>query len=137
MDGDLFYKWFEVIFLKHCQVRPAVIILDNHESYLTLKLIKEGTDRALRSPSAHDTHNSTSYSLPLSTTQSKIFRTCNQPWLFQEEFNYWKGKVSALSNKKNDIIHQYSSKAKVFLKLHYDIYGSVYVFEKNNDSYKK
>lgn len=24
MDGDLFYKWFEVIFLKHCHVRPAV-----------------------------------------------------------------------------------------------------------------
>lgn len=88
---------------------------------------KRGTDRALLSPSAH---NSTSWCLPLSTTQSKIFRTCNEPWLCQEGFNYWKGKVSALSKKKEDIIHQYLSKAKVFLKLHNDIYGSVYVFEK-------
>lgn len=89
---------------------------------------KRGTDRALLSPSAHDAHNSTSWCLPLSTTQSKIFRTCNEPWLCQEGFNYWKGKVSALSNKKNDIIHQYLSKAKVwhlwFCLCLWKIYGS-------------
>lgn len=59
-----------------------------------------GTDRALRSPSAHDTYNPTSWYLPISTTQRKIFRTCNEPWLRKEGFNYWKGKVSVLSDKK-------------------------------------
>lgn len=47
MDGDLFYKWFEIIFLKHCQVRPAVLILDNHESHLTLKLIRKAREEQI------------------------------------------------------------------------------------------
>lgn len=46
-DGDLFNKWFEIIFLKHCQVRPAVLILDNHESHLTLKLIRKAREEQI------------------------------------------------------------------------------------------
>ncbi|XP_062597502.1 uncharacterized protein LOC134258915 [Saccostrea cucullata] len=40
MDGDLFYKWFETVFLPNCSKRPSLLILDNHESHITLKLIQ-------------------------------------------------------------------------------------------------
>lgn len=40
MDGELFYKWFESVFLPNVHKRPALLVLDNHESHLTLKLLQ-------------------------------------------------------------------------------------------------
>lgn len=40
MDGELFYKWFESVFLPNVHKCPALLVLDNRESHLTLKLLQ-------------------------------------------------------------------------------------------------
>ncbi|XP_053383335.1 uncharacterized protein LOC128549782 [Mercenaria mercenaria] len=41
MDGDLFLAWFKSCFLKYCtKERPVCLIMDNHDSHITLPLVK-------------------------------------------------------------------------------------------------
>ncbi|XP_060577849.1 uncharacterized protein LOC132734964, partial [Ruditapes philippinarum] len=59
MDGDLFYQWFEKIFLIHCcKQRPVLLIMDNHDSHITLKVIEKAieNDVILMGLPAHTTH---------------------------------------------------------------------------------
>ena len=58
MDGDLFKSWFTTIFLPHtAHLRPAVLILDGHGSYLTIDVIDLARE-----------HNVILYCLPPHTT---------------------------------------------------------------------
>lgn len=42
MDGELFLKWFRMVFLKHAsKERPLLLTMDNHESHITLALVEE------------------------------------------------------------------------------------------------
>jgi hypothetical protein len=59
MDGELFLSWFKKIFLLNCgRERPVLLILDNHDSHVTLPLVE--TARAnnviLLGMPAHTTH---------------------------------------------------------------------------------
>lgn len=57
MDGELFYKWFESVFLPNVHKCPALLVLDNRESDLTLKLLQRAK-----------TENVELYGLPPHTT---------------------------------------------------------------------
>ena len=40
MDGELYLKWFQKIFLCHCSpVRPVLLVQDGHKSHITTELI--------------------------------------------------------------------------------------------------
>jgi len=42
VNGDLFYQWFTRIFVPHCgQRRPVLLVMDNHESHVTIKTVEE------------------------------------------------------------------------------------------------
>lgn len=59
MDGELFYKWFESVFLPNVHKCPALLVLDNRESDLTLKLLQRAKTEcgAVRVTSPHNTCN--------------------------------------------------------------------------------
>lgn len=57
MDGELFYKWFESVFLPNVHKCPALLVIDNRESDLTLKLLQRAK-----------TENVELYGLPPHTT---------------------------------------------------------------------
>ncbi|MES9880234.1 MAG: hypothetical protein ABW185_05060 [Sedimenticola sp.] len=41
MDGELFQSWLFKIFIPNCgRERPVVLILDNHDSHVTLPLVE-------------------------------------------------------------------------------------------------
>ena len=41
MDRQLFELWFEKVFLKNCGTkRPVILLLDNHDSHYSLKVIE-------------------------------------------------------------------------------------------------
>ena len=59
MDGDLFLTWFKEIFLLNCgRDRPVLLIMDNHDSHLTLPLVEtaRANDVVLLGMPAHTTH---------------------------------------------------------------------------------
>ncbi|XP_053406680.1 uncharacterized protein LOC123546381 isoform X1 [Mercenaria mercenaria] len=59
MDGDLFLLWFERIFLLNCgSERPVLLIMDNHDSYVTLPLVEmaRANDVVLLGMLRHMTH---------------------------------------------------------------------------------
>ena len=40
MDKELFQDWFEKVFLPNCgRERPVILLLDNHDSHLSSKVI--------------------------------------------------------------------------------------------------
>lgn len=45
MDSDLFRKWFAQVFLKHAPTsRPLLLVMDNHESHLSIDLLDMARD---------------------------------------------------------------------------------------------
>ena len=49
IDGNLFFDWFTDIFIPNCnRRRPALLIMDNHESHLTYKLLKKAKEENVR-----------------------------------------------------------------------------------------
>lgn len=44
MDGELFYKWFESVFLQNVRKCPAFLVLDNHESSLLQRAKTDGEE---------------------------------------------------------------------------------------------
>ncbi|XP_053381964.1 uncharacterized protein LOC128549365 [Mercenaria mercenaria] len=59
MDGDLFLSWFRMVFVPNCgKERPVLLVLDNHDSHVTLPLVecaRENNIILLGMP-AHTTH---------------------------------------------------------------------------------
>ncbi len=59
MDGELFLSWFSTIFVHNCgRERPVVLILDNHDSHVTLPLVEvaRANNIVLVGLPAHTTH---------------------------------------------------------------------------------
>ena len=61
MTQDVFFTWFNNVFLKEVNNRPCILILDGHISHIIIKVIQKALEEkaaTLQSPSLYYTYSS-------------------------------------------------------------------------------